>query len=114
MLVETDGLSLHCSIVAIDLLLHSMELVSEGFTGVLALHGQNVFEGLLLTTQDLDLFFVRNQILVQLSASLCEISKLTLKVSCVLRSLHLANCGITYKEVDISSLKYCQALQKEG
>ena len=91
-----------------------MELVSEGLTGVLALHGQNVFEGLLLATQDLDLFFVRNQILVQLSASLCEISKLTLKVSCVLRSLHLANSGITYKEVNISSLKYCQALQKEG
>ena len=114
LLVETDRLSPHDAVVASDFLLHAVELVSQRLAGVLALHCQNVFEGLLLAAQDLDLFFVRNQILVQLSASFSEISKLTLKVSCVLRSLHLANSGITYKEVNISSLKYGQALQKEG
>ena len=79
----------------IDFLLHTVQFVSEGLARVLALHREHVLQRLLLTAQDLHLFLVRRQILMQLAASLRQIGKLALQMCGVLRTLHLTHRCLT-------------------
>ena len=79
----------------VDFLLDAVQLVGEGLPRVLALHGQHVLEGLLLAAKDLDLFFVRGEVLVQLAASLGQVGELALEMGRVLRSLHLTHGCLT-------------------
>jgi hypothetical protein len=66
-----ESLSLGClvAIVASYFLDYSVELVGQRFSCVLALHGQNGLESLLLRSEDLDLFLVNIQILCELPDS---------------------------------------------
>ena len=96
MLVEADGLGAHRTIMSVDLLLHTVELVGQGLARVLALHCQHVLEGLLLATQDLNLLLVGVQVLVELATGLGQVGKLTLEVSGVLIALHLADRRVSF------------------
>ena len=87
LLVETNGLSLHDVVVSLDVLLDAMELVFQSFTGVLALHGKNILEGLLLRAKDLDLLLVLAERLAQLTARLGQVGELSLKVRSVFAAL---------------------------
>ena len=82
--------------MAVDFLLDSMELVGESLTGVLALHGENVLKSLLLAAQDLNLLLMSVEVLVERAAGLGQVCQLTLEMSSVLRTLHLACCGLAY------------------
>ena len=79
----------------IDLLLHTVQLVSQCLARVLALHSEHVLQRLFLTAQYLHLFLVRGQVLVQLAARFRQIGKLALEVRRVLRPLHLAHGCLT-------------------
>lgn len=61
-----------------------MQLVCEGLARVLALHSENVLEGLLLAAQNLDLLLVSVEVLMELATSLCEVAQLALEVCRVL------------------------------
>ena len=95
LLVKSDTLSSHRSIVSVDLLLDAMQLIGQSLPGVLALHSKNILKSLLLTAQDLDLLLVCGEVLVQLAASLRQIRELAFEVGCVLRTLHLAHSCLT-------------------
>ena len=82
--------------MAVDFLLDSMELVGESLTSVLALHGENVLKSLLLAAQDLNLLLMSVEVLVERAAGLGQVCQLTLEMSSVLRTLHLACCGLAY------------------
>lgn len=58
LLVQADRLRAHHTVVSGDFFLDAVEFVSEGFTRVLAFHGEYIFESFLFTAQDLDLFLV--------------------------------------------------------
>ena len=95
LLVEADGLSLHGAVMAVDLFLNAVKLICKSLACILALHGEDVLKGLLLATQDLHLLLVRDQVLIELSASLRQVCKLSLEVSSVFRSLHLTDSCVT-------------------
>ena len=95
LLVKSDTLSSHRSIVSVDLLLDAMQLIGQSLSGVLALHSKNILKSLLLTAQGLDLLLVCGEVLVQLAASLRQIRELAFEVGCVLRTLHLAHSCLT-------------------
>ena len=95
LLVKSDTLSSHRSIVSVDLLLDAMQLIGQSLSGVLTFHSKNILKSLLLTAQDLDLLLVCGEVLVQLAASLRQIREFTFKVGCVLRTLHLAHSCLT-------------------
>ena len=80
-----------------------MQLIGQSFPCVLALHGEHVFERLLLTSQDLNFLLVSVQVLVKLAAGLSQGSELALEVSCVLSAtLHVADSGLRcdYEKTD--------------
>ena len=95
LLVKSDTLSSHRSIVSVDLLLDAMQLIGQSLPGVLAFHSKNILKSLLLTAQDLDLLLVCGEVLVQLAASLRQIREFAFEVGCVLRTLHLAHSCLT-------------------
>ena len=95
LLVQSNAFSAHRPIVPIDLLLHTVQLVSQGLARVLALHREHVLQRLFLTAQYLHLLLVRGQVLVQLAARFRQIGKLALEVRRVLRPLHLAHGCLT-------------------
>ena len=71
LLVQSDALGAHRTVVPVDLLLDAMQLVGQGLPRVLALHGEYIFEGLLLAAQNLHLLLMRGEVLVELAACLC-------------------------------------------
>ena len=73
LLVQPHTLSTHRAVVAIDVLLDTMEFISECLPSVLALHSKHVLERLLLTAKDLDFLLVSGQVLVKLAARLSQV-----------------------------------------
>ena len=69
-----------------DVLVHTVKLILECLTGVLALHGQHILESLLLRPQDLHLLLMSVQLLVEGAAQLHQVVQLALKVRCVIRA----------------------------
>ena len=92
LLVQSDGFAAHDAIVPRDLLLNTVKLICQRLTSVLALHGQDVLESLLLAAKDLNLLLVLVKVLMQLTASVCQTGELALQMSSVFISsaLHLA------------------------
>ena len=91
LLVKTDGLGAHDAVMSRDVLLDAMELVGQSLASVLALHGEDVLECFLLTAEDLHLFLMNVQILMERAARLGQAGELALKVRRVLAALHLAH-----------------------
>ena len=73
LLLESGALGLLVGVVSLDLLLDSVQLVGQRLPRVLLLHGQHGLEGLLLGTQNLHLFLVGVQLLLQLSYCIIKI-----------------------------------------
>jgi hypothetical protein len=86
LLLEAGALGLLVVVVALDLLLHAVQLVSQGLPRVLLLHRQHTLQGLLLTTQDLGLLLVSIELLLEGSDSVIQVVKLALEVSSVVRT----------------------------
>ena len=91
--------------MAVDFFLHSVELIGQSLARVLALHGQDVFEGLLLAAQDLHLLFVSIQVLMKLAARFRQTLKFALQMGGVFWTLHLAGCCLPWHYVRITLLQ---------
>ena len=98
LLVEANGFGAHRAIMTVDFLLDAVKLISEGFASILTLHSQDILKGFLLAAQDLHFLLVSGEVLVELTAGLCQVSQFALKVSSVLRALSLTNSGLAYKQ----------------
>jgi hypothetical protein len=80
--------------MAADILLYAMELVGQGLACVLAFHGQNVFEGLLFRTEDLNFLLVVGKALAEHAASVGEVVQFSLEMGSVLGTLvHFGRCA---------------------
>ena len=95
LLVKSDCLSTHHSIMSVNLLYNSVQFVRESLPSVLALHGEDILEGFFLTSQNLYLLLMCVETFMKLSASLGQVSQLTLQVGSVLATLHLTSSTLS-------------------
>lgn len=73
--------------MSLDLFLNSVQLVGKCLSSVLTFHSKHVLESLLLAAQNLNLFLVSVDAFGKLTANLCQVAQLALKMSSVVRSL---------------------------
>ena len=66
--------------MSVYILSHPVQLISQGFASVLALHREHRLKGFLLGTQDLNFFLVDIEVFRELSNGLVEIGKLALQM----------------------------------
>jgi hypothetical protein len=81
LLLKTGSLGLLVVIVALDLLLDTVELVGESLASVLLLHGQNALKSFFLTAKDLCLLLVSVELLLQRPDGVIQVIELSLEVS---------------------------------
>ena len=84
LLLKAGALGLLVVVVALDLLLDSVQFIGESLTGILLLHSQNALQGLLLAAQDLGLLLVSVKLLLECSDGVIEVVKLALEMSGVI------------------------------
>ena len=82
-MLETSALSLLICVVSLDLLLNSIEFVSECLLGVSLLHGKDALQSFLLGAEDLNLLLMCVQVLLELTDGVVEGVQFALQVSCV-------------------------------
>ena len=87
LLLETGALGLLVSVVPLDLLFNTMQLVGESLACILLLHCENALQGLFLRAKDLALLLVGVQLLLQLSHCVVQVVQLALQVSRVVAAL---------------------------
>ena len=81
-----------------------MELVSQCFAGVLALHSKHVLKSFLFAAQDLNLLLVRIKVLMELTARVCQTGELSFQVRGVLitSALHLAHGSLCDISIELA------------
>ena len=78
LLLKTSAFCFLISVVSLNLLFNSVKLVSESLASVLLLHCQYALECLLLAAEDLSLFLVSVQLLLQPTNSIIQVIQLAL------------------------------------
>ena len=72
--------------MAFDLLLDSVELIRQSFAGIVLLHGEDTFEGLLLAAENLDLLLVGAQLLLKCVDRIIQVVQFALQVGSVVET----------------------------
>ena len=72
--------------MAFDLLLDSVELIRQSLAGIVLLHGEDTFEGLLLAAEDLDLLLVGAQLLLECVDRIIQVVQLALQMGSVVET----------------------------
>jgi len=72
--------------VTLDLLFDSVELIRQSLAGIVLLHGEDTFKGLLLAAENLDLLLVGAQLLLECVHRIIQVIQLSLQMGSVVET----------------------------